>query len=462
VPADPVRDAAVDVLLRVLDRQVHLDRSLDKTLRRKDVSDRGRRFLTQLVYGTVRHLGLCDYVLRPLLHQDSESLPSPIRTILRMGVYQGLFLEQVTRPAMVHTSVDLAKKRGHAGTAKLVNAVLKRVPQRLEDIVWPDPERDFPGYLAARYSLPRWIAELMVREFPPPPAPLPAGEGSPLERRGGEAEALAAACAVEAPITLRVNTLATTVESLHDALARAGSTSAKRTPVPEELTIESGGVPVRSKLLQEGSFLVQDAGSMLAAHLLDPQPGERVLDMCAAPGGKTTQLAAHAQNAAAIVANDLSRRRLKTVQENVARLGAHHIALLASDGRTPAVAPVFNRVLLDAPCTGLGTLRRHPDLKWRVQPRDVESLGRLQETLLRSAIGLCKNNGLIVYSVCTFTQRETHDVLQRILQTGDVTLDDGPEWMNRWKRERGLYQTLPHREGLDGFFLTRLRKRSST
>jgi 16S rRNA (cytosine967-C5)-methyltransferase len=232
--------------------------------------------------------------------------------------------------------------------------------------------------------------------------------------------------------------------------------------VPEELTIESGGVPVRSKLLQEGSFLVQDAGSMLAAHLLDPQPGERVLDMCAAPGGKTTQLAAHAQNAAAIVANDLSRRRLKTVQENVARLGAHHIALLASDGRTPAVAPVFNRVLLDAPCTGLGTLRRHPDLKWRVQPRDVESLGRLQETLLRSAIGLCKNNGLIVYSVCTFTQRETHDVLQRILQTGDVTLDDGPEWMNRWKRERGLYQTLPHREGLDGFFLTRLRKRSST
>ena len=445
MPVDAVRDAAVDVLLRVFERQVHLDVSLDKTLRRKQLSDRGRRFLTQVVYGTLRHLALCDYVLRPLLHQPAEKLPMPIRTILRMGVYQGLFLNQVTRPAMVHTSVDLAKKRGHIGTANLVNAVLKRVPETLDEIAWPDREQHLAKHIAIRYSLPSWIVSMLVDQL------------------GAEdAEMLAETCAHEAPITLRANTLMTTTDALRESLAQAGTSAEKRTAVPEELTVESGGVPVRSKLLAEGSFFIQDPASMLAPHLLEPRPGDRVLDMCAAPGGKTTHIAALAENRAFVVANDVGRFRLARVMENVGALGARQVALLSSDGTRPAVQPGFDKVLLDAPCTGLGTIRRHPDLKWRVTPHDVDELAALQEALLRSAIGLCKNGGLIVYSVCTFTQRETRDVIDRILRDALVVPEDGPEWMNPWKQDLGTYRTFPHRGGLDGFFLTRLRKQSST
>lgn len=443
MPADAVRDAAVDVLLRVFERQVHLDVSLDKTLRRKPMSDRGRRFLTQLVYGTVRQAGLCDYVLRPLLHQPAEKLPMPIRTILRMGVYQGLFLNQVTRPAMVHTSVDLAKKRGHAGTAKLVNAVLKRVPQSLDEVAWPDAAAQPAKYLAARYALPAWIAQLLLDTY-----------------GREEAEAWAAECAGEAPIALRVNIHVQSVEALAETLARAGVAAAKRTPVPDELTIESGGVPVRSKLLDEGAFLMQDPASMLAAHLMEPRPGDRVLDMCAAPGGKTTHLAALANHGALIVANDSSPARLGRVRENVGRLGAQQVALLCSDGTRPPFQPCFDRVLLDAPCSGLGTIRRHPDLKWRVQPQAIPALAQQQEALLRSAIALCKNGGLIVYSVCTFTPSETQDIVGRILSEAAVQLEDGPEWMNQWKVAQGTYRTHPHRGGLDAFFLTRFRKLS--
>lgn len=445
MPVDVVRDAAVDVLLRVFERQTHLDVSLDKTLRRKAMSDRGRRFLTQVVYGTVRHLGLCDFVLGPLLHQPAEKLPPPIRTILRMGVYQGLFLHQVTRPAMVHTSVELAKKRGHAGTAKLVNAVLKRAPDSLESIAWPNLEERTEDYIASRYSLPRWLSALLLNEL-------------------GRDEALAwvAASAEEAPVALRVNTPMGSVADVQAIMARAGVAASKRTPVPEELTLEGGGVPVRSKLLAEGSFLMQDPASMLAAHLVEPQPGQWVLDLCAAPGGKATHMAALTENSSTIVANDVSVTRLERVQENAARLRSTRVVPLASDGGRPALRAVFDRVLLDAPCSGLGTIRRHPDLKWRVNPESISQLAARQEALLRSAIALCKNGGLIVYSVCTFTQRETRDVVNRILSEAPVATEDGPEWMNQWKVSHGTYRTQPHAGGLDAFFLTRFRKRSST
>jgi len=274
VPVDPVRDAAIDVLLRVFDRGVFLDTSLDKTLRRKEISDRGRRFLTQLVYGTVRHRLLCDHVLSPLLNQPFDKLPTPILAILRMGVYQALFLSQVTFPAMVHTSVDLAKKRGHAGTARLVNAVLKRVPQSLDDVKFPDPAAQPVEYLRVRYSFPRWMVDGWVREF--------GFDG---------AEAIAVASDEQAPTTLRTNTLRTTPEDLSQRLGKLGFAVEKRTAVPEELTLVKGAPPARSKLFQEGLFLVQDPASMLPPHLLEPQEGERVLDMNAAPGGKATHLA---------------------------------------------------------------------------------------------------------------------------------------------------------------------------
>lgn len=439
---DAVRDAAVDVLLRVFERNEYLDAALDRKIRRTSLSERGRRFLAQLVYGTVRHKLLCDYVLTGVLDQPMEQLPRPIHAILRMGAFQALFCAQVTFPAMVHTSVDLAKARGHAGTAKLVNAVLRRIPQRVEDIRLPDKKKSYRLYLSIRFSLPIWLVDEWIQQF---------GEDTAAD--------MAMICAEPAPLVLRVNGRRTSTESLIRRLEKAGCRVEKRTRVPEELTVLEGN-PLRSKLFDNGLFLAQDPASMLTAHLLEPKPGERVLDMCAAPGGKTTHLAQLSEGRAFVVATDNQPRRLIQVMDNVRRLELESISVVAADGQAPPFACAFDAILVDAPCTGLGTLRRHPDLKWRAQPGDALRLAERQRALLRSAFTLCENNGRIVYSVCTITPEETDGIREFAGSLGEIEWEDGPEWLNQWKIAPGTYRTLPLDGSMDAFYLMRLRKRS--
>lgn len=438
---DAVRDAAIDVLLRVFEHKAYLSDALDKTLRRKSLGDRGSRFLTQLVYGTVRHLRLCDHVLNRHLKQPISELPPPIRVILRMGVYQALFMDQVTFPAMVHTSVDLAKKRGHAGMARLANAVLKRVPQHIDDVPLPDESR-LVRHLGVRHSLPDWLVEKWINEL---------GEET--------ARAVCAASAEQAPTTIRVNTLATTPDLLRQRLEQSDLLVGKTTPVPEELTVVRGS-PLRTKLFQQGQYILQDSASMLPAHLLQPLPGDRVLDMCAAPGGKATHLAQLMNDAGMVVAADLDPQRAGQISENAARLNLKAVRTLCSNGLRSCYAKLFNAVLLDAPCTGLGTLRRHPDLKWRVQPDDAARLANLQRDLLRAAAQLCENGARLVYSVCTITEEETFGIRTYAAALKDFSFDDGPEWLNAWKIAPGTYRTLPESGSMDGFFLMRLRKSS--
>ena len=443
MPADPVRDAAVAVLLRVFERRIFIGVALDKTFRRKRFSVRGRRFLTQLVYGTVRHKTLCDHVLRTICTQPLENLPRPIHAVLRMAIFQALFCNQVTTPAMVHTSVDVAKKRSHAGIARLVNAVLRRAPADIADVALPDPAQDGAAYLTTLYSMPRWLVRAWIDEY-----------------GFDEAEALCAASNVEARPTLRVNMLKTNRETLAKQLNAAGYPVAAGPSAPEELTVTEGGVPIKAKLFQEGHFTIQDPASMLVAHLVEPQAGELVLDMCAAPGGKCTHLAQLADGGARIVAMDSAPYRLDRIQENIARLETPGISLVTGDGTRPPFNAVFDRVLVDAPCSGIGTLRRHHDLKWNSSPEAVARLAKIQADLLRSARRLCKNGGCIVYSVCTFTPEETEAVTWAVLDEGGLTPEDGPEWLHPWKTATGQYRTLPLEGALDGFFLMRFRKQS--
>jgi 16S rRNA (cytosine967-C5)-methyltransferase len=444
MPVDLVRDAAIDVLLRVYERGVHLDVSLDKTLRRKPISDRGRRFMTQLVYGTVRHTQLADYILAKLCTQPLQDLPLPILVVLRMAVFQSLFCHTVTPPAMVHTSVDLAKKRGHAGLARLTNAVLRKVPTSLDQVVLPDPVKERVHYLAVRYSLPLWLVERWDAEW------------------GSEQTALLCAQTDgQAPVTVRANTTKVSAEQLIDLFLKSGITAGKTTDIPEEVTLVDEGAPHKTKWFQQGYFIVQDPASLLPVHLLEPQAGDRVLDLCAAPGGKTTHLLQRAPEAM-VVAADLGLRRLWGIRENAERLELPAPRLVCEDGRQPGLpGGYFDRVLVDAPCSGMGTLRRHPELKYRITAETIDRMAVLQLELLRSAIGLCKNGGRVVYSVCTFTPQETEAVVHAVLAEGGVELEDGPELLSSWKIAPGQYRTMHNSPALDGFFLTRFRKLSS-
>ena len=440
---DPVRNAAVNVITRVARDNAYLTMALDAALRRTEMSERGRRFLTQLAYGTTRHRLLCDHIIRQRLHQPMEKLPPPILAVLRMGVFQALFCSQVTFPSMVHTSVDLAQKWGHSGTARLANAILRKVPTSVEAVDLPSRDKDPVGHLSIRYSIPDWL----VAEW--------------LQEHGEEgAESLCQASNTEAPVTLRANTLKTTAEQLVATMVKRGTTAAKMTTVPEEVTVAGGGPPVHSKLFGDGHFVVQDPASMLPAHLLQPEPGHRVLDLCAGLGMKSTHIAALTGNEAAVWASDMLPTKLGLLRDNCEHLGISRVHPLCANGLAAPFEQSFDRVLVDAPCSGLGTLRRHPDLKWRVKPEDRVNLARLQEGLLRSAAGLCKNGGIVVYSVCTFTREETVDVARAVLPTLNMELEDGPEWLTQWKIDRGQYRVLPKTGGLDGFFLMRLRKGS--
>jgi 16S rRNA (cytosine967-C5)-methyltransferase len=360
-----------------------------------------------------------------------------------MGAFQALFCDQVTFPSMVHTSVDLARKRGHAGTARLVNAVLRRVPERIEDVRLPPRETGLPDHLSARYSMPRWLVEEWLEQF---------GE----ER----CETLCAASNEPAPIALRVNTALAAVDEIAARLEKSAIRTRKATAIPEELTVIEGN-PLRTKLFRDGFFMVQDPASMLAGHLVQPAPGERVLDLCAAPGGKATHLWQLADGKAVVTAADRNTGRLEQVRDNAARLRQMGLRLVCADGTcAPFPRSQFDAILVDAPCTGLGTLRRHPDLKWRVRPGDASRLAVLQRDLLREAARLCQNCGRIVYCVCTLAKEETIGVAEFARKLDGFESEDGPPWLNPWKIASGLYQTLPGVHNLDGFFLIRLRKRS--
>ncbi len=441
---DPVRDAALHILLRVLNEAQHAEVLIDRKLGKNRFSPQGGRFLTHLVYGVLRHKLLCDHVLSGICEQPLDRMPPPVLNILRLGVYQQYFCGNVTRPAMVHTSVELAKRHGHAGLARLVNAILRRVPDSLDAVPFPDRAHEYTEYLRVRYSMPRRLVRLWIQRY--------GNEG---------AERFCAACNEPAPMTLRVNTLRTDTVTLAANLARAGIAVSRPCEVLEALRVDGGGNPLKTAWFKQGHFMVQDLASMLAAHLACPEPGALILDGCAAPGGKATHLAALSDDKARIVAQERYRGRIAKIRENCGRLGVSGVYPVCADALDPPFpGNMFDVVMVDAPCSGLGTLRRHPEIKWRALDTSPGQLAGVQGAMLREAVKVCKNGGLIIYSVCTLTPEETVDVVSEIAGEGQCAPEDGPESFNTWKTAQGQYQTNPADAAWDGFFLTRFRKQS--
>ncbi|HPX85671.1 MAG TPA: 16S rRNA (cytosine(967)-C(5))-methyltransferase RsmB [Candidatus Hydrogenedentes bacterium] len=441
---DPVRDAAVSVLLRVFQTEAHIDVSIDRALRRTNLSPRGARFMTHLVYGVVRHRLLCDHVLQPLCDQPLDQLPLSVLIVLRMGVFQSFFCSNVTRPALVHTGVDLAKKRSHSGLAKVANAVLRRLPSSLDEITLPDRTTQLMEHLRIRYSMPRWLVRLWCELY---------GEDG--------AEAYCAACDSAALPSVRINTLLAQTDDVLQQMQKAGIAAERITEALDALLLHDGTNPQATRWFRQGQLMQQDPASILAGALVDPKPGEKILDMCAAPGGKTLHLCALSRDAAPIFALERYAGRVARIVENRERLGGTQVLPLCGDGLQPPFQDgTFDRVLVDAPCSGLGTLRRHPEIKWRIQPETPSLLAATQKAMLRKALQLCKNGGLVVYSVCTPTPQETTEVTAAILAEGGCMPEDGPEQFDSWKTALGQYQTSPKNGAWDAFYLMRFRKQS--
>lgn len=425
----------------------YADRTLDAELRRQPGLDpRDRALATELVYGLLRQQGRLDFVLRGFCKQPLEKLEGRVLLLLRLGAYQLLALERIPESAAVNTTVELARALKLERATGFLNGVLRALARGRHALPWPDPARDPLGHLEHALSLPRWLAQRWLSEL-----------------GADEARRLAAALLEPAPVSLRVNTLKIDRPAFLQALADAGHAAEPTRYAPEGVRLV-GRSPAPLPGDAEGWYQVQDEASMLIAHCLAPRPGETLVDVCAAPGGKTTQLAALTGNRAQITALDLHPHRLRLVEQGVARLGCTGIATRCWDMTTlpPFLAPgCCDGVLVDAPCSGLGVLRRNPEARWRLHPADVTLLAERQAAILNQAAALVKPGGRLVYAVCTVTPEETDRQVDAFLIAHpdfylEPLTDLLPSSCRELLDERGCLRSWPHRLDLDGFFAARL------
>lgn len=436
-PSD-ARAIAHDVLVRVASTDAFADVLLSHRLATARVPPADRALATELVYGTLTWQARLDHHLSELVRQPLASLDPPVREALRLGLFQLLFLDRVPAYAAVDTSVRLAGRRGGG----LVNAVLRRAARiGRGGFTLPDAAGDPLGRLAIEWSHPRWLVERWTAELGPTDAArlLEANDRPPR-------------------VALRVNPRATTPAALAAELDRAGVRTEPGRFAPEALVVCEGAGHLRAlPAYRRGAFAFQGEASQLVSALLDPAPDAVVLDACAAPGGKTTAMAERLRDGGRVVALDPHRAGLERLRREARRLGLASIDVAAGDARRPPFALPFDAVLVDAPCSGLGTLRRHPDLKWHRRPDDIPRLAALQRDVLAGVAPFVRPGGVLVYAVCTRTDDETTAVVDWILAAHprfaveriDVPCVDAD----------GFLRTAPHTHGLDGFFAARLRAR---
>jgi 16S rRNA (cytosine967-C5)-methyltransferase len=418
----PARACAFTVIRRVFEQGAYADRALVGEA--AGLEPRDRALATRLAYGTVQRCATLDHVARALTGREPEALDPPILAALRLGLFQILLLSGVADHAAVNESVELAK-RAHGGGFKLVNAVLRRATREGQEIL-DALDDETPERAAILHSVPEWLARLWWAEL------------------GAEqARLLLAAVNEPAESSLRVNRLIATPEAVVAALPVSAH---RASHVPEGLILEGPFDAHGSELWASGAIMPQSRASMLVARMLAPEARERVLDLCAAPGAKTTHLAALMGGAGEVVAVERVPGRADALRRTCTRMHAGCVRVETGDARLGRADGPFDRVLVDPPCSGLGTLQSRPDIRWRGSPRDIATLSEIQARLLAAGAAATATGGVLVYSVCTITRAESTVVLGEFLS-------GHPEFVV----ERSQ-QLMPHRDGTDGFFIARLHR----
>jgi 16S rRNA (cytosine967-C5)-methyltransferase len=445
------RLVAARVLDRVESARAYADLALHAALRDDRLALRDRAFATELVYGTLRWRGRLDYALAGCVDRPLTEIEPAVLTLLRLGAYQVLFCDSVPARAAVDETVRCAHALGWARAAGLVNAVLRRLVRRLPTLTWPDLEREPLAHLVHALSIPEWIAERWLARLGP-----------------AEAAALARASNGVPPLTARTNPLATTREELLRELAPRWPEARLARHAPLAITLGHGVDPGSDPAFREGRFTVQDEASQLVVELLAPAAGERVLDLCAAPGAKATAIAERVGPSGLVVACDRNQRRLDLVGRAARRLALANVHAALADATQPLQGlpgVPFARILVDAPCSGLGTLRRNPDARWRLRPGDASALAETQRALLAQAASVLLPGGTLVYSTCTLLAEENEAVVAAFLgQHPEFSLTERsalPAALLPFVEADGFMRTWPQRHGTDGFFAARLERRGA-
>jgi len=439
-----VRGAAVRLLNRVERSDSYLDRVLDAELRDPELSDLDKGLLTELAHGVLRWQNKLDWVLNGFSHGNFQKSEVNIKNTLRIALYQILFLDRIPHAAAVNEAVELIKRIRGEKIGGLVNAVLRNIIRNLEGIRYPDRNEDPVQYLSVMFSHPHWMVKRWMKRF-----------------GLDDTQKLLAANNERPSLSLRINKLKTQPGEFLTMLDQQHIQYTGATYVDFFVKAKSLTRIGQMELFRKGFFTIQDESAMLPCLLLAPQPGERVIDLCAAPGGKTTAMAEMMKNEGEINAIDKYDVKLSSIKSACDRLGLHNVKLLAVDASTLENEQA-DKVLLDAPCSGLGVLAKKPDIKWKRDITDIIKLAKMQSGLLDNAARLVKPGGVLVYSTCTIEPEENQENVSRFLSGHpDFSIEDARQYVSHaLVNPDGIVETFPHKHGMDGSFAVRLVKKS--
>jgi 16S rRNA (cytosine967-C5)-methyltransferase len=441
---------AFQILLQLERNVSHPDRLIRTTLERHSVmAPRDRALLTELVYGTLRWQGRLDWHIDQLSAVKPQKIAQPVRILLRLALYQLLILERIPEHAAVNETVKIARATQPSYLSGFINAILREAIRRKNQWEWPDPKENPEEHLAVTTSHPRWFVRRLI-------APM----------GFDETRELCTANNSVAPMVLRVNALKASPSEALERLREKGIDATLSPYLPEALHVTGLRQDVtHTELYENGAIQIQDEASQLIARITAPKPGERVLDLCAGFGGKSTHLAILMENQGEIVSVDEAAWKLEDLRWNTLRQGVGIIRTVAADVRELLSEQLgsFDRVLLDAPCSGFGVLRRNPDIKWRRHPKDPYRFSQIQEALLRHSAGFVKKGGALVYATCTIFREENEEVVERFSASHPQWTVDPVEPLLpgscRGMTSGPFFRSWTHRHGIDGFFAARWVRR---
>lgn len=437
-----VRGTSVKILNRVERTDSYLDKLIDSELRSNEFNDFDKALLTEIVHGVLRWQSKLDWVLNGFFHGNFSKAEVTVRNTLRAALYQILFLDKVPDHAAVNEAVEFMKRVRGEKAAGLVNGVLRNIIRNKEGIHYPDVQNDAALYLSTMYSYPLW----MVRRW--------------MNRFGFyETEKLLEAQNQKPGLTLRVNTLKTSVDDFMKMFDLHNISYERSEFLPTFVRTANLANISQTEIFRRGFFTVQDESAGIAATLLDVQPGDRVIDLCAAPGGKTTFFGETMKNQGTIVAVDKYQTRLSLVKSGCERLGITNVEYVAADGAAFETDPA-DKIIVDAPCSGLGVLQKKPDIKIKRELRDILEVTGSQESLMENAAKLLRQGGALVYSTCTIEPEENFHLVKKFLHRHpEFTVDHAGKYVNaKIVHQDGYVDTYPHRHGIDGSFAVRLIK----
>lgn len=439
---DRVRAAALEALISIQQGE-QTEAAVARVTDGKQFRPLDVRFLLQLVNGATKMRRRLDHEIRFYLARPSMALSIRLQNVLRLGFYQLLYTDKVPAAAAVSESVSLARQYTDDAQARLVNAVMRARLRQPEKVLFAPKEENPVRYLADFYSYPEYFVDYCINEFG-------------LEKT----ELLLQAYNLPPHVTYRVNLLKVKSEEVAELLRQNDINFHPGAYLPEFLHIEGHGMPMEEELLRTGKVLVQDESAGMSVRLLNPKPGDNVVDLTAAPGGKATYAAIRMRNKGRVTALDKSHQRLQIVVENAQRLGIRIIAPVATDLADFKSGP-FDRVILDPPCSGWGTAGKHSDLRWAKSAQDIENLARIQSKMIDRAAKLVKPGGVLVYSTCTIMRQENDQVVEEFLLRNDrFEIEHASQFFPEdVVSARGFVKTYPVVDGLDGAFCVRLKHR---